>query len=276
MNENTTQEPSSRGQIPVKNVLRVLSLLVIIIFFVPTFLVSCSGQEVELSAYKAMVGVKVYGETVVEPYLVMILLLLLPIAMLAVLFMKKMSKKITKIVLLSMPIVDLILWIIFSANTKAQAAENYCEFKVTAWFVINILCLLLFIILSTLMFIDVMDFETDILSVCTKDGIEELTYQISNKIGLTKTKLSKGTDAPKDQITGFCTNCGAGIKQGNEFCVKCGVKISSETIISDEKESKKQETISTQEEVKERYCINCGAKLDDDAVFCDSCGNKVM
>lgn len=69
-----------------KNLLRLSALLCMIFVFTPSFLVSCSGQEMGVSALTAIEGVSVYGETIVEPHWWILVCLLIPLAILAILF----------------------------------------------------------------------------------------------------------------------------------------------------------------------------------------------
>lgn len=44
--------------IHVKNIIRLLSILLMVFFFVPSFMVSCAGYgNIKISAFKAMTGI---------------------------------------------------------------------------------------------------------------------------------------------------------------------------------------------------------------------------
>lgn len=65
-------------------------------------------------------------------------------------------------------------------------------------------------------------------------------------------------------IKGVCKNCGADLKEGARFCIKCGAKT--------------EETVNTQAqntEPQKKHCANCGKQLSDTARFCTGCGAKI-
>ena len=71
-------------KINIRNIIKLISIILVIMFFVPTFMVSCSGQNINISAAQVMSGVSVqsFGEKqqISEPSPVLILLLLIPVA----------------------------------------------------------------------------------------------------------------------------------------------------------------------------------------------------
>ena len=50
-----------------------------------------------------------------------------------------------------------------------------------------------------------------------------------------------------------CSNCGAPLEDGAQFCTECGTKVC----------------------VTQRQCLHCGAAIDDDSQFCSECGAKL-
>lgn len=69
-----------------------------------------------------------------------------------------------------------------------------------------------------------------------------------------------------------CTNCGAEVGKGVQFCPACGSKITE--IQTEEKESAGEEPAG-EAAAEKRKCVNCGADLQEDALFCSECGMKV-
>jgi ABC-type dipeptide/oligopeptide/nickel transport system permease subunit len=116
---------TKKSVVTVKNVIRVLALLCIVGVFCPSFLVSCSGQTIDVSVMTAVGGISAYGETVVEPHLIMLICLLIPVAVLVILFIKKMAEKMSTGIILVCSVIDLIVWIIFRSEVKKIAEENY-------------------------------------------------------------------------------------------------------------------------------------------------------
>ena len=61
--------------IHVKNIIRLLSILLMVFFFVPSFMVSCAGYgNIKISAFKAMTGIKIEGESVSDPKVICIIM----------------------------------------------------------------------------------------------------------------------------------------------------------------------------------------------------------
>lgn len=70
---------------------------------------------------------------------------------------------------------------------------------------------------------------------------------------LTGVEFSNAPQAmQKEEPHGFCTKCGASLKENAEFCAKCGTSI---------KDSQK-------------VCAHCGTAFDEDDLFCAHCGKK--
>lgn len=61
--------------------------------------------------------------------------------------------------------------------------------------------------------------------------------------------------APNENPPATCSNCGAVLQDGQDFCPKCGQKIGA---------------------AQSRTCSNCGAMLQDDQDFCPKCGQRYV
>lgn len=199
MNEKPT---SAKSLLTVKNILRLLSLLLLIIVFCPTFLVSCSGQKVDVSVMTAVGGVEAYGERVSDPHPIMLICLIIPIVMLVLLFIKKFNGKKTGMILALCGVADFIIWLIFKAAVKGVAEENYCSFETTGWFTVNIFVLIAIIIISALIYLGMLSLDPAI-----EQGVKP---------------APKPEPKPEIAYAGYCTNCGTGIKPGAKFCPSCG------------------------------------------------------
>lgn len=173
-------EKAGKSGFTVKRVLRVLALLCIIFVFCPSFLVSCSGQDVKVSVMTAVGGVSMYGEKVVDPYLIMVICLLISAAMLVLLFVKKFADNMTGIMILAGAVIDFIVWIIFRASVKKVAEENYCEFKSTVWFALNVIALLLIILLTILIALRKAQMDSELAAKFTREGTQRALSQMSS------------------------------------------------------------------------------------------------
>lgn len=199
----------------LRNLIRVISGLLIIFFFVPSFMVSCSGESVKFSAASAMVGVKYEGERMSDPSPLVALLLILPIAMLVIWCLKNVLKdKIASIACLACAGVDLIMWFVVRMGVAANAEEILGTSKVLAGFVFNIIFVLLVIAANVLILINMIPADKPLLEI--KGGVQQPNMQQN-------TYQSPTQDAAAQQA--FCTKCGAPLTPGTKFCTKCGAQM---------------------------------------------------
>lgn len=198
----------------IKNVIRALSVLLIIFFFVPSFMVSCSGAHVKMSAANIMVGVKYNGEKLTTASPISALLILLPIAMLVLWCLKNVLKdKIAAIACLACAAVDLIMWIFVRMGVAARADEVFGTSKVLAGFVFNIIFVLLVIAANVLVMLNILPADKPLIGASggMQPNMQQNTYQ----------------SAPAQEAeaeTAVCANCGAPLPAGTKFCTKCGMK----------------------------------------------------
>lgn len=156
--------------ITIKNVLRVLSVICLVLVFCPAFLVSCSGETVNVSAMTAVGGVSMYGEKVVDPSPIMLLCLFIPIAILVLLFIKNIADKTNAAIIAACGVVDLIMWFVFRSKVKEIAEEALCDFKSTGWFVLNIISLVLIILLTAIVMISKLHMDSDLIAAVSGKG----------------------------------------------------------------------------------------------------------
>ena len=201
---------SKKSGFTMRKVLRVLSVLCIAFVFCPAFLVSCSGQEANIDVMTAVGGVSMYGEKVVEPHPFMLICLFIPIAVLIMLFIKRIENK--KIALSAVIFfgIDFVIWFIFRATVKKISEENYCNFKTTGWFVLNVVVMLVIILLSVLILMKRADMENTVTEIFTGNKTVNV---VQENLGEFR------ADA------GFCMNCGHPLIAGNQFCTSCGTPI---------------------------------------------------
>ena len=137
MNENSNS-PSvkKKPSVTVKNVLRTLTFCCAILFFCPMFMVSCSDSDwgvdtdlMKVSAITAIKGISGMGETLVQPHPILVLCLLLPVAAIILLFIKKFTDKQIATSVCGATAVDLIIWIIFRTTAKKLAEDSQCQFE---------------------------------------------------------------------------------------------------------------------------------------------------
>ena len=286
----------------VKNVLRALGVLCIIVVFCPSFLISCSGQEVKMSAMNTVTGIKSHGTSLVNPQPLLLILLILPAVSFAMLIIKSIEKKKASIIIVACTSVDLLIWLIFRAAVKSSAEENYCGFKTTGWFFLNVISLLLIIVLNILILTKRIDLETDLVAILTKGGTRDVLSQMSASVSQMSSAVSQmagsmGANSQKTEIIGYCAKCGKGLEYDLKFCTNCGTPV-PESLIAEAEEKRRLEEEARRREAERQAeiqqqandaadslgknvdtgtvsCPYCGSVVDGDSAFCPICGNKI-
>lgn len=224
----------------VKRTLKIISSILMILFLIPTFLVSCSGEEKSVSVLNITFGMKSqYGDTIVKANPIAAIAFLLPLALLVLWCnRKKLQDNILAIATAAIGAVDFIVWIVIRAKVKGFAEENYCEYK-TLWpFFLNITLLIIVIGLGGLLIVNMINPDTDIIKFITSNGKES---------GVASTTLT---------MPGWtCPTCNNVLDISAKFCNKCG-------------------SAKPDEEVKmnSKFCYACGSQIANNAKFCLKCG----
>ena len=267
MNEiSNISSEKKKLSVTVKNIIRTLTFCCVILFFCPMFMVSCSDSDwgvdtdlIKVSAVTAIKGISSYGETLVSPQPVIALCLLLPVAVLVFLFIKKFTDKQTSAAVCGMTVLDLIIWIIFRTSAKKFAEDAQCQFKTTGWYVINIIALLLILIFTVLILINRLQMQTDLMDVFSKKDIHNAMGQMSDTVGHFSNTMSQmaGNVAGnirkrtmKEDIIGYCAKCGKPITYGHKFCISCGTPVPESMIAEAEAARKAAEEARRAEEAK--------------------------
>lgn len=222
----------------VKNVLRALAFLGIIFVFCPSFLVSCSGQDIKVSAMTAIQGMTIYGERIVDPYPIMLITLLAPAAILFLLFKARADEKKTAAMIFAGTAVNFILWLVFRWVVKRAAEESYFDYQATVWFMINIVGLIAILVISAMILAGKLHLEMELISAASGGDTHEVLNQMSaavNQMSSTVTQIAgnvatnMGTKIAREQAKknaiGFCSKCGSPITYGSKFCTSCGIPV---------------------------------------------------
>jgi hypothetical protein len=219
----------------VKNVVRILSVLCIAFFFCPSFLVSCSSYEYEVSAVKSVGGVTVMGEKVASAHPVMLLCVLLPIAVIVLSIVLKDDGKKTALITFVCYVVDFIIWIVFRNSVKSMA-ENYgADYRSTIWFKLNVLSMVLVLLLLLLVLIEKLNMDA------------EIKIPISYNGNGTRAKMENylGSKSPGNTNAVFCSQCGKKVEGDSSFCPSCGALVNRDGANSEKTKSPE----STQEHI---------------------------
>ncbi|MCR5671044.1 MAG: zinc ribbon domain-containing protein [Butyrivibrio sp.] len=233
-------ETGKKPVVTVKNILRVLSVLCTIICFCPTFLVSCSGKDINVSAMTAVTGLKSEGYEFAKPHPAMIVVLLIPILMIVFLFVKTMVDRTVAMVTAVAGGVDFIIWIAFRAGVKKAAEDNYCDFKSTFWFGLNMVSLAVIVLLSVLVVLKVLQMEAELVNAAQAQGAQNALGQLTSSVGQLAGSVASSvkTKVPKEDMIGYCSKCGSQLVYGNKFCTACGTPI-PESLIAEAEAARK-------------------------------------
>lgn len=229
MEMNEQQESSEKGfKLNVKNMIRIIALISMIFCFIPTFLVSCSGQTVKLSVLDCLVGLESQGEKITDAHPICILYLLIPIVVFIIWILKKhINEKQMVMSTAICSVIDLVMWFILNSQIKATAEENYCSARPTIAYWINIILWMINLILSVAMMLGYLSPEGETEDI--KKSAEKIAGAATKKAQEASEKIQENV---KQQIENhtvqkehICPKCGSKIPEGNLFCVNCGTKI---------------------------------------------------
>ena len=277
--ESYMAENNGKSLVTARQIMRVLSFICIVVVFCPSFLVSCSGQSKGISVLTAAGGLSVYGETIAKPQPLILVCLLLPAAILALLFMKKLSEKQNALIIAICGISDFVIWMIFKAVVKKIAEDHYCEFKSTGWYLLNNLALFFLILFALLILLQKLEMDTDILSLLSGGGTEGAMNKMSESLAKISDSLTKSSDS----VTKRSDSATKASDSPTEISKTETKTTDSSTEIS-ETQTKNPEVANDltekagshaeEEEEKPKFCQECGKPLDPDAAFCKYCGTK--
>lgn len=127
--EEFKENESNKNETPVKIRLgmKVFAVIAVICFFLPMCAVSCGSNSVQLNGPKLSFGFDVLGEHV-DGNLVCILLLIFPIVIVALLFIKKLSKiSFTEAAMALMSLINLGILLAIHFKVTEAVKETMCE-----------------------------------------------------------------------------------------------------------------------------------------------------
>ena len=126
----------------MRNIFKMLSLVCIVITFCPTFLVSCYGQKLDVSAMDLVTGISVYGEkSDPNPGLCCTSPAALPAVIFGIMFMKSLCARKSALITMVCAGTDTAVWMIVKAAFKNAAEQYYCSFETTGSYTFNMVIL---------------------------------------------------------------------------------------------------------------------------------------
>lgn len=200
----------SKSPATIKNIIKTIMIALIALVFCPTFLVSCSGYEIKVSAMDIVKGLEYNGRELNSGSPFYALTLLLPLTVFIILFIKRINEKTMLTILILFSFINWLVWIELYSALKKAAESSYCEFKATfgydLCFWLNLFSLALSIFVASKRNVSL---ETDVLSVLpgnvsTRSAINHVStavYKVSDKVS----KVAEGI-----------SNNAASIEQGGQ------------------------------------------------------------
>ena len=167
-------EKENNSYFTVKNISKVLAIVCLIVVFLPSFLVSCSGQTYNVDVLQVATGnytsevkntLEYYADArIAQAHPFYFLCILIPIAVVLLLFINKVVDSLKAKIIIGAVAVDLLVWYRLYSQVKNYASQLYSTVETTAWFKIDIACLILILIISILIVLHVFEMDTDIIA----------------------------------------------------------------------------------------------------------------
>ena len=203
----------------------------------------------------AAFGLTSHGEQITDPHPLIILCILIPIAILVLLFLKNTKDKVSSLAISIATGLDIALWALLASGVKRAAEDNYCTSKTTGWFWVNCFVMIAMLGFGMMVYRKVLFYDGNLLSAeqekAAKQGFENASRNISSSVTKLASDISKATkdDTLKvENPIGFCNKCGTPIPENSKFCVKCGAVVNTEDVKPIKTEEKKDAPIFTEPE----------------------------
>jgi hypothetical protein len=228
----------------LRNVIRISSVLLIIFYFIPSFMVSCGGVDVNISAMNSTFGIRANGELISPANPGMIMLLILPAAILVLYCLKKylpaaLTDRIQALIGVCAAGIVMIIELAFYNSVRAQASGY--AFKVLPGYVFTIIFTLLLIASFMPILVNLGTSDTPLSQLFkSKSPGAQAPPPGQNTQGFAPVTppMQKTPPAPPEQgftpvtppvapgaAPRFCSNCGTPLTPGAKFCMQCGTQI---------------------------------------------------
>lgn len=213
-----------------KVILKLLLLIVELFFFMPFCTVSCSGYDVSLNGVKSSFGFEVYGEKV-DGNPLCLLLLILPIVMIAVFFIKKIKQnKMIYLIISGCSLIDAIILLVYKSKITSMSEEQMLDVNFNSGYYLSLTGNILILLISAFMFYVIYTarstgtFKTEnSMQRCCNCGANLRDNAVYCNMCGTKNEAEPiVTDTPI--VKNFCNKCGTKLQPGMDFCPECGNK----------------------------------------------------
>lgn len=194
----------------VQNIARVVAIIMVAFFFIPTFMVSCSGQEHYISASNVVTGLQNgSGHEVLEPHLGYAVLFIIPVIV-AFFWLVCSSGIANGVITLILDGINVLVWFVLKMQAEEYCREQYYEFECTGLYWINILMHILMFILCFYAI------GTDAAKSINEQNKKQENLQRQIESISTSTVIK----SPKT-----CSNCGTDNSMENKYCSNCGASL---------------------------------------------------
>ena len=230
-----------------RRIIMVLSVLLIILFFVPSLKLSTtllSSESFSWGMLNAAVGS--YGQGYGDPKIEFFLGLLLPIGMLVVSFLRTIPQKTSSLVIGIISIVDIIMYIHLYSFFSREIFGDYgsylsaaVKYNANFFFVLAILILLFLIFLSVMLYLNKLYFDGYFQALFTKESQQQTMASMSNAFNSMSNTMSSFANSfqqaasnrggqpqqPAQPGLHFCPYCGKPVQPNYRFCPGCSKEI---------------------------------------------------
>lgn len=142
MNEVQKSEENRNGSLT-----KLISVILMVMFFFPLCTVSCAENTVEVNGVKATFGMDVMGEHI-DGNILCGLLFLIPCIILIVFLMKRMVTEYMAFLAMAGAFINIIILIVFKNRITNLAEEAYLTVEFTGWYYGQTICNILLILLA--------------------------------------------------------------------------------------------------------------------------------
>lgn len=252
MNEGKEKKPVAT----TRNLLKALSIICFTMIFCPAFLVSCSGQKVNVNVLTAVGGLRMDGSLIVDPKPAMLIAVVIPIIFLIVIFAKEIAANTCASTLIICAMIDVAVWLFFRAGAKRLAEENLCRFETTGWYYLNMIALFLIVVLSMMVFAGKVEMDKELMLAATGGGVSQAATNVGATVKNAGAAVKEILGTPQkdnaqiSDAAGFCWKCGTPVPYGIRSCTSCGTAVPEEMLVAAQERKKAEEAARKEAEEK--------------------------
>lgn len=205
----------------LKKIVRIITVVLMVCFFIPTSVVSCSGQELNVTAANAMFGYATEYQQVTEPEAILSILLLIPLAVLVLTFIKRVRKNGLGIITIFAGVIMTVTWTQFKSGVENVASYYMCEVKMTGGYTISVIASVMLALMGIVCLITQTN-SLDNQRKCSSCGsIVSGKMAFCTKCG-TKLEETVLQNTNTSEVGWRCSKCGMLLKEEAKFCQGCG------------------------------------------------------